>query len=205
MLFGQLEHRDRGIRGGIMRKNYASTSMAIVALAVSLSIACAQPESAEAPAESATTQNDGSQLIKITNDDYVEILQLYARYSQAVDLIRDDGSAYSSNFTEDGVLKFGTTEIKGRAAIKEWANSKNKSSSDNGQTFGLVWSLGRHVITNVRVIPIGPTTAQVIAYFTRRVADDVVEKTPEGWLLKKRGPRCGTEADHAADPNIPVC
>ena len=189
-----------------MRKNYAPTIIPIVALAVSLLVACAQPESVEAPAESAdATQNDGSQLIEITNDDYVEILQLYARYSQAVDLIRDDGSAYSANYTEDGVLKFGTTEIKGRAAIKEWANSKNKSSPDNGQTPGLVWSLGRHIITNVQVIPIGPATAQVIAYFTRRVADDVVEKTPEGWLLKKRGPRCGTEADHTADPNIPMC
>ena len=108
----------------------------------------------------AQAQQGGSLPKQVSTDDYVQILQLYARYSQAVDLIRDDGTAYSSNFTEDGVLKFGTTEIKGRAAIKAWAK---KDHLPEPKVSGLVWSLGRHVITNIQVIPIGPTTARVIA------------------------------------------
>lgn len=134
--------------------------------------------------------------------DYVQILQLYARYSHAVDLVVDDGSAYAANFAEDGVLRFATNEIKGRAAIKEWARKDNKPKPVRGKG----WRAG-HTIGNIEAIEIAPGQARVIAYFHEgeRIADDLVVKTPQGWLIKRRSPACGTAEERAVDPQRPPC
>lgn len=134
--------------------------------------------------------------------DYAQILQLYARYSHAVDLVYDDGTAYSANFTDDGVLKFANNEIKGRAAIKEWARKDNKPRPVRQKG----WRAG-HTIGNLEAIELGPGVARVIAYFHEgeRVSDDIVVKTPQGWRIKRRSPACGTEAERALDPNRPPC
>ena len=92
--------------------------------------------------------------------DYVQILQLYARYSHAVDLVIDDGSAYAANFAEDGVLKFANNEVKGRKAIKAWARKDDKPRPVRGKG----WRAG-HTMTNFEAIELAPGTARVIAYF----------------------------------------
>lgn len=134
--------------------------------------------------------------------DYVQILQLYARYSHAVDLVIDDGSAYAANFTEDGVLRFADNEIKGRTAIKAWARKDDKPRPVRGKG----WRAG-HTMTNFQAIELSPGTARVIAYFHEgeRVADDLVVKTPEGWLFKRRSPACGSTQERALDPQRPPC
>ena len=138
----------------------------------------------------------------VSPDDYVQILQLYARYSHAVDLVWDDGTAYSSNFAEDGVLKFADNEIKGRAAIKAWADKGDTPKPIRGKG----WRAG-HTMTNFRAVEIEPGVANVVAYFHEgeRVADDIVVKTPQGWLFKRRSPQCGNAAEREADPQRPPC
>ncbi|MBM3779105.1 MAG: nuclear transport factor 2 family protein [Acidimicrobiia bacterium] len=134
--------------------------------------------------------------------DYVQILQLYARYSHAVDLVVDDGTAYSSNFTEDGVLKFGNSEVRGRAAIKAWADKTGqpKRIREKG------WHAG-HPMSNFQAIQITPDLARVIFYQREgaSIADDIVVRTPQGWLIKRRSPTCGTEEERKNDPNRPPC
>lgn len=138
----------------------------------------------------------------VSTEDYVQILQLYARYSHAVDLVIDDGTAYSSNFAEDGVLVFGTNEIVGRKAIKAWAKKDDKPRPVRQKG----WRAG-HTMTNFEINQISPGVANVIAYFHEgeRVSDDIVVKTPQGWLLKRRSPGCGNEQERAIDPQRPPC
>ncbi len=170
-----------------MRKYVAGTTVAVAIAALS-TIAHGQEGIANQP--------------QVAPMDYIQILQLYARYSHAVDLVWDDGTAYSSNFTEDGVLKFGDNEIKGRAAIKAWArkNDKPKPIRQKG------WHAG-HTMSNFEAIEISPGVARVIAYFHEgeRIADDIVVKTAQGWLIKRRSPACGTPQERAIDPQRPPC
>ncbi len=134
--------------------------------------------------------------------DYVQILQLYARYSHAVDLVDDDGTAYSSNFTEDGVLKFANNEFKGRAAIKKWADRTGQPKRVRPKG----WTAG-HPMSNFEAIELSPGVARVIFYQREgsSIADDIVVKTPQGWLIKRRSPACGTEEERKNDPQRPPC
>jgi hypothetical protein len=138
----------------------------------------------------------------VSPDDYIQILQLYARYSHAIDLEWDDGTAYSSNFAEDGILKFADNEIKGRKAIKAWADKGDSPRPVRGKG----WRAG-HTMSNFQAIEIAPGVANVVAYFHEgeRVADDIVVKTPQGWLFRRRSPQCGNDAERAADPQRPPC
>ena len=138
----------------------------------------------------------------VSVEDYVQILQLYARYSHAVDLVIDDGTAYSENFVEDGVLVFGTNEVVGKKAIKAWAKKDDKPRPVRAKG----WHAG-HTMTNFEINQVSTGVANVIAYFHEgeRVSDDIVVNTPKGWLLKRRSPQCGDEQERAADPQRPPC
>ena len=54
----------------------------------------------------------------LTAADYLEIQQLVARYSYAVDMHGGDGSAYAALFAPDGSLG---TQAKGTAQLAEFA------------------------------------------------------------------------------------
>jgi SnoaL-like domain len=73
--------------------------------------------------------------------DYVEIQQLVARYSYAVDTHADNGYAYADLFAPDGV--FDTT--KGREALAELARTTQKDRGGPSYT--------RHYLTNVIIYP----------------------------------------------------
>jgi hypothetical protein len=121
--------------------------------------------------------------------DYLEIQQLVARYSYAVDMHGGDGSAYAALFAPDG--SFGT-EAKGAAQLAELAAKTNKDRSGPAFT--------RHFVTNVVIKP-SPEGATGRSYLvaldiseTGQPAtmlhgghyDDVYVKTPQGWRIKSR-------------------
>ena len=120
--------------------------------------------------------------------DYIEIQQLVARYSYAVDTHADNGYAYADLFTTDGT--FGNT--KGREALAELARTTQK---DRG---GLAYT--RHFLTNVIIYPT-PEGARGSQYLMALDVseggksssivhggryDDVYVKTPAGWRIKQR-------------------
>jgi hypothetical protein len=120
--------------------------------------------------------------------DYIEIQQLVARYSYAVDTHADNGYAYADLFTPDGV--FGKTQ--GREALAELARTTQKERSGPAFT--------RHYLTNVIVYP----TAEGARGSQYLMAIDVSEggkpsslvhggryedtyvKTAAGWRFKSR-------------------
>ena len=125
----------------------------------------------------------------LTAADYLEIQQLVARYSYAVDMHGGDGSAYAALFTPDGA--FGT-QAKGTAQLAELAAKTNKERS--GPAFA------RHFVTNVMIKP-SPEGATGRSYLValdisevRKPTtnlhgghyDDVYVKTSQGWRIKSR-------------------
>ena len=124
----------------------------------------------------------------LTAADYVEIQQLVARYSYAVDTHADNGFAYADLFTADGM--FGKT--KGRDALAELAKSTQKDRGGPAYT--------RHYLTNVIIYPT-PEGARGSQYLVAIDVseggkpsslvhggryDDVYVKTPAGWRFKSR-------------------
>ena len=125
----------------------------------------------------------------LTTADYIEIQQLVARYSFAVDMHGGDGSAYAALFAADG--SFGT-QAKGTAQLAELAAKTNKDRS--GPTFT------RHFVTNVVIKP-APGGATGRSYLVALDIseggkpttilhgghyDDAYVKTPQGWRIKSR-------------------
>jgi SnoaL-like domain len=130
-----------------------------------------------------------SKPVTLTAADYLEIQQLVARYSYAVDMHGGDGSAYAALFTPDGT--FGT-QAKGTAQLAELAAKTNKERS--GPAFA------RHFVTNVMIKP-SPEGATGRSYLValdisevRKPTtilhgghyDDVYVKTSQGWRIKSR-------------------
>jgi len=124
----------------------------------------------------------------LTAGDYVEIQQLVARYSYAVDTHADNGYAYADLFAPDGV--FDTT--KGHEALAELARTTQKDRGGPSYT--------RHYLTNVIVYPTseGARGSQyLMAIDVSEVGkpssvvhggryDDLYVKTPVGWRFRSR-------------------
>jgi hypothetical protein len=125
----------------------------------------------------------------LTSADYLELQQLVARYSYAVDMHGGDGSAFAALFTPDG--NFGTL-AKGTAQLAAFAAKTNADRS--GPAFA------RHFVTNVVIKPApgGATgrsylvtldiseTGQPAKMISGGHYDDVYVKTPQGWRFKSR-------------------
>jgi hypothetical protein len=124
----------------------------------------------------------------LTAGDYVEIQQLVALYSYAVDTHADNGYAYADLFAPDGA--FGTTN--GREALAELARTTQKDRGGPAYT--------RHFLTNVIIYPT-PEGARGSQYLMAIDVseegkpsslvhggryDDVYVKTPQGWRFKSR-------------------
>jgi hypothetical protein len=125
----------------------------------------------------------------LTAADYLELQQLVARYSYALDMHGGDGSAFAALFTPDGSLG---TQAKGTAQLAAFAAQTNKDRS--GPAFA------RHFVTNVVIKP-APEGATGRSYLVtldisesgqpaKMISgghyDDVYVKTPQGWRIKSR-------------------
>jgi hypothetical protein len=125
----------------------------------------------------------------LTSADYLELQQLVARYSYAVDMHGGDGSAFAALFAPDGNLG---TLAKGTTQLAQFAAKTNADRS--GPAFA------RHFVTNVVITPApgGATgrsylvtldiseSGQPAKIISGGHYDDVYVKTPQGWRIKSR-------------------
>ena len=130
-----------------------------------------------------------SQPPTLTAADYLELQQLVARHSYALDMHGGDGSAYAALFTPDGSLG---TQTRGTAQLADFAAQTNKDRS--GPAFA------RHFVTNVVIkpAPAGATgrsylvtldiseSGQPAKIISGGHYDDVYVKTPQGWRIRSR-------------------
>lgn len=89
--------------------------------------------------------------------DRLDITDLYARQSQAVD--SGDGDGWAGTFTEDGVFTSPTYSLtaRGRAELKEFAETSNASALARGEQF-------RHVISSIAMRPAGEDRIDATTY-----------------------------------------
>lgn len=133
-------------------------------------------------------------------EDRARIEDLAARYLFALDF--RDAKTYSETFTEDGILDYGTGEIKGRKAIFDLIDGMNQRAKDAqaGDASGLRPAKGSHNISNM-VIKVEGNTAKMVAYWYHHGNDnpersssvtsyghyeDELRKVNGEWLFSKR-------------------
>ena len=140
----------------------------------------------------------------LTGEDYAEIEQLSARYSQAIDTCADNGYAYADLYTPDGVfidmwtqsaIDAGGVKWQGREKLREISSGANitgapcTSTRFNGSVSHLILSL---VITptpdgatgNSYMVELGgrdPTKITRMGNY-----EDVYVKTSGGWRFRSR-------------------
>jgi uncharacterized protein (TIGR02246 family) len=116
----------------------------------------------------------------LSAQDYIDIQQLYARYTHAIDA--SDAEAYAALFTADGSFN----NNKGRDALLAFIKNRKAGVSM------------RHLNTNLVITPspegakgavynmflnVGETNPTVTGFSKY---DDTLVKTPEGWRFKTR-------------------
>ena len=140
-----------------------------------------------------------SESTPLSAQDYVEIEQLVANYSYALDTAENDGYAYADLFTPDG--RFGDKTV-GREAIAKMVREGHTNSG---------WKFVNNLITNVaiRQTPDGVIGRQYavaidisahpdVIYHTGHY-EDVYARTPQGWRFKSR-----RFVNHSGSPTIPA-
>ena len=125
----------------------------------------------------------------VSDADHVELERLVTEAAWRV----DEGNADTlyELFTEDGVLVLGTSEIKGRDAIRTWGQ---KLAED--QTYKCI----RHVAANMRFTVVNENEADGVTVLTVFMDDEASSSVPwvvgedhdrfvrteQGWRLKSR-------------------
>ena len=127
-------------------------------------------------------------------DDRAAIEDLQARYLFALDF--HDPDLYVSTFTEDGVLDYGSGDVKGRQAIKDVIAKMPKPAPVAGMRDGAA----RHNISNI-VIKVDGNKAESVSYWFHYSNDnpkrtgvfdgfghytDTLIKVNGKWLFTKR-------------------
>ncbi len=120
----------------------------------------------------------------LNTDDTIHILQLYSRYSTAIDT--GDGAAFGGCFVPDGVFDSGMSVIEGQTAIGEFATQTHSAmpgmrhnatniviDGDGASATGSAFLIGYLVDGGYKVIVTGRYT-------------DELGKTNEGWRFNKR-------------------
>jgi len=126
----------------------------------------------------------------LSPQDYIEIQQLYMRYTWAIDSHAEEGMAYARTFTPDGEFLIRGTKHVGYAALAEVAKAR-----PNGPA-----PAPHHFTTNLIIEP-SPEGARGGAYYmsvptpqpdkpvsiiTTGTYRDVLVRTAEGWRFKSR-------------------
>lgn len=124
--------------------------------------------------------------------DRLDILDLYARQSHAID--GADAAEWAATFTEGGSFESPTFKLvaTGRERLSQFAKDSNDAALGRGEQL-------RHWISAIVLRPTGADTVEADAYLmilatsvtgTRidrslRV-EDALERTAEGWLFSRR-------------------
>jgi len=157
-------------------------------LLLATSVSIGMLEAAQAP------RGDTKESARIlTAQDHVEIQQLVARYSHALDNAADNGAMFAALFTRDGVLiaEDGKT-YTGRANLAEYARRTTGAGVGtlNARHFSFKAIVepspsGATGKTLVTLATIGRAGEPATGVNGGQFWDEFV-KTPEGWRIKKR-------------------
>ena len=143
----------------------------------------------------------------LTARDYLEIQQLVARSSYALDSAAENGDAYAGLFTADGVLRTGTSassEVKGRDGLAAFARADSRTRDRCGSTTSSPTTSSRHrprappdaCMSSASKSPKAPTPASSGAAATSRTC----MRRPRMDGASGCGPTCRPCSGRAAEP-----
>ena len=125
----------------------------------------------------------------VSGDDYAEIMNLYARYSQGSDF--QDSELFLSAFSDDAtIVRADGSSITGMAALRKEREERNRNrTGDTGRRH----RTGSYLITptpegatgRAYYVLLDVTTQPATTTFTGRYDDDFV-KTSDGWKIQRR-------------------
>jgi len=166
-------------------------------IAVPAALTIAAIAAAQAPLKDSTSK--AAKPMALTAMDYIEIEQLVAKYSRALDTCANNGYDYADLYTPDGVF---APTINGKPGPRFEGRDRLAESSGGGRlgckNVGWIEQGVRHLYPNHVVTPtptgaigivdmlmIGlggdPNKIEYDGYY-----DDVYVKTPQGWRFKSR-------------------
>lgn len=138
----------------------------------------------------AVAQQNAARTTTLTVQDYIEIQQLYARYTHTIDSGERDGQAWAETFTPDGTF---TNSTAGHKQLAEFA--KNWRQNRGGDHM-------RHFNANLVITPTAdgatgscylmmvdtgnPQTKKLPSMTSTAQYDDRLVKTANGWRFKSR-------------------
>jgi hypothetical protein len=141
--------------------------------------------------------------MKLTAEDYIEIQQLSAKYSFAIDTCTNNGLDYANLYTEDG--EFGVSQewgkppgrifAKGREALAKAAGGSPTGCVDPKTTlgYGITHMIMDHVITPTATGAVGRCKLLAVGVGNNPLNieqqggyEDIYVKTKEGWRFKQR-------------------
>jgi hypothetical protein len=165
--------------------------------AVSAALTIAAVAAAQAPPKDSTAQTPKP--MTLTAMDYIEIEQLVAKYSRALDTCANNGYDYADLYTPDGVF---APTINGKPGPRFEGRDRLAEASGGGRlgckNVGWIQQGVRHLYPNHVITPtptgavgvvdmlmIGlggdPNKIEYDGYY-----EDVYVKTPQGWRFKSR-------------------
>jgi SnoaL-like domain len=126
-------------------------------------------------------QRDGT----LTIQDYVEIQQLYARYTHAIDSGERGGMAWAETFTPDGTFVNTVGRDKLAAFAKDWHENRGGAMIQHWNSNLVITPAadGAHGSCYLMLVDrkTNPVSIRSINQY-----DDTLVKTREGWRFKRR-------------------
>ena len=119
----------------------------------------------------------------LSTQDYIDIQQLYARYYTAID--SGKGEAWADTFVPDGVFN----ELKGRDALVNLVHDYYRNGGGNTRrhwhTNLVITATAEGATGSVYLMQVDVKARPPVIY-SHSHYDDVLVKTPRGWLFKSR-------------------
>jgi hypothetical protein len=133
----------------------------------------------------AFAQQSSSKVTALTVQDYLEIQQLYARYTHAIDSGERNGQAWAETFTADGTFGNNIGREKLAAFAKDWHENRGGALIQHWNANLVITpsAEGAHGSCYLMLVDRKTTPASIRSI---NQYDDSLVKTPEGWRFKKR-------------------
>ncbi len=128
----------------------------------------------------------------LSAQDLAEIQQLYARYAWAVDTHAEEGMAFAKAFTADGEFQNGKNVTVGRAKLAEFMRKAGPYTPGHFIMNTAFEPTAQGARGRAYLLLVGAAEPNKPASTTPATYEDVLVKTPEGWLFKKRTLFIGT-------------
>jgi hypothetical protein len=135
-------------------------------------------------------QQQAARNATLTAQDYVEIQQLYARYTHTIDSGENDGEAWADTFTPDGTFTTSVGRKQLAAFAKNWHEKRGGAHMRHWNANLVITPTadGAHGSCYLMMVDTGdPRNGKLPTISSTAQYDDTLVRAANGWRFKKRG------------------